>query len=235
MLVAICDDDPVFRSELKRIIVNYKREKRLNVDIYEFETGEKLLCSTEIFDIIFIDFQMPGLDGLETAKVLRKRKFICCIIFITNYPQFVLDSFEVQPFRFFVKPITENKVISSLDSYLAQKKLLNPIIVIDEGVQYTINSEDIIYLEASGKNCIVRTNQRTFRSSKTLSKIENVLPLHCFYRIHKSYIINMYCISEICKNEVTLINGEKATISRPILSKFKKSYANFVKNYYLRG
>lgn len=235
MLVAICDDDPLFRSELKKILVNYKQEKRLAIDIYEFDNGKKLLDSTDYFDIVFIDYQMPGIDGLETAKLLRTRKFICSIIFITSYPQFILDSFEVEPFRFIIKPEIEEKVKSALDSYIKQKKLLNPIIIFDEGVQYTICTEDIIYLEATGKKCIIRTNDRTYRSSKTLSQIEKVLPYHCFYRIHKSFIINMYCISEIQNKEVKLVNGEKAVISRPLLTKFKNAYANFVEIFYLRG
>lgn len=234
MLVAICDDDPIFRSELKALIVEYKREKRIAVDIYEFETGTDLLASSDIFDVIFIDYQMPGLDGLETAKILRKKNYICSIIFITSYPQFILDSFEVQPFRFFVKPIENKKIISAIDSYLLQQKLLNPILIIEDGTQYTIKAEDIIYLEANGKNCLIRTKEHTYKSSKTLNRIEELLPMHCFYRIHKSYIVNMYCIVSIRKNEVLLINGEKAIISRTIMTKFKKAYANFVKNFYLK-
>ena len=123
---------------------------------------------------------------------------------------------------------------TAIDVYLSQQKLLNPIIIIDDDTQYTIKTEDIVYIEADDKNCIIRTRERTYRSSKTLNKIGEVLPSHCFYRIHKSFIVNMYCIIRISKKEVIMINGEKAIISRSLLAKFKKAYADFVKNFYLK-
>ena len=128
----------------------------------------------------------------------------------------------------------DNKILSAMDSYLMQQKLLNPILIVEEGTQYRIKTEDIVYLEAIGKNCLIRTREHTYKSSKTLSKIEEVLPTHCFYRIHKSYIVNMYCIDSISKNEILMVNGEKTIISRNMLSTFKKTYSNFIKNFYLK-
>lgn len=100
MQVAICDDEKSFRDELKSVLIEYKMAKRIQIDIYEFENGDSLLNSNIVFDVLFIDFQMPGFNGLETAKRLRLKNCICSIIFITSFPQFVFDSFEVQPFRF---------------------------------------------------------------------------------------------------------------------------------------
>lgn len=234
MQIAICDDEADFRKELKEELLLYRNQKRIAIDIIEFENGNDLLLSKDIFDIVFIDYQMPGLNGLEVAKALRQRKCTCCIVFITSFPQFMIDSFEVQPFRFLIKPVDLDKLNHTLDDYIQQQKLLNPILIIEYGEQVTINSDNIIYLEADGKNCIIRTNDKTFRSSKTLSQLLNVLPEHCFFRIHKSYVINLYCIYKIKGNEVYLINGEKAIIGRNHIKEFKEFYRDFVKNYYVR-
>lgn len=234
MQIAICDDEKVFRNDLKEVLIEYKAKKRVHIDIYEFEDGNGLLDSNVIFDVVFIDFQMPGLNGLETARFLRLKNCICNIIFITSYPQFVFDSFEVQPFRFFVKPLDVTKVELAMDSYLKQQKQLNPIIIIEDGEQKTINSESIIYLEGDGKYCLIRTTEDIFKSSKTISKVHEMLPQHCFYRIHKSYVINMYCVSSISHNEVVLTNNEKARIGRNHISEFKRAYMEFVKNYYVK-
>ncbi len=234
MQIAVCDDEEEFRNKLKAILLEYKREKRIEMDIYEFQNGNSLLASKNIFDMVFIDYQMPGLDGLETAKQLRLKNCICSIIFITSYPQFILDSFEVQPFRFFIKPLDDKKLREALDSYIRQQKMLNPIIIIEDGEQKTINSENIIYIEGDGKYCLIRTAETAFRSSKTLSQVQKLLPQHCFYRIHKSYVINMYCVVSISGKEVLLINGEKAIIGRNHITDFKKVYKNFVKNFYIR-
>ena len=101
MQVAICDDEKEFRDELKKFLIGYKKDRRISIDIDEFENGNDLIQSREIYDIIFMDYQMPGTDGLETARILRLKNCICSIIFITSFPQFVFESFEVQPFRFF--------------------------------------------------------------------------------------------------------------------------------------
>ncbi len=230
MLVAICDDDPVFRSEISRMITEHLKKHRVGVKIVEFEDGDSLLGSGDVFDMVLIDYLMPGTDGLETAKKMRARRYVCSIIFVTSYPQFILDSFEVQPFRFFIKPVDVNKLEAALNSYLEQQRQLNPIVILDEGKRHTIKTEDIIYLEADGRNSIIRTKDKSYQCSKNLSMLQKMLPMFCFYRVHKSYIINMYCIFTIRKNEIGLINGEKAMISRSNLAGFKRAYAEFVKN-----
>ena len=234
MEVAICDDERVFREEIKQMLIKYKAEKRLCIDIYEFESGEDLLNSELVFDIVFMDYQMAGMNGLDAARALRIKNSICSIIFVTAYPEFILESFEVQPFRFMVKPLSENKVYEALDNYIKQQKLLYPLVIVDNGEQKSIKAQDIIYLEGDGKYCLVRTNTETVHSSKTLAQVASLLPTHCFYRIHKPYVINMYFISSTSGNTVTFTNGELATIGRNHIAKFKKAYMNFVKNYYVR-
>lgn len=106
MLVAICDDERPFREELRSILFSYKAERRLNIDVYQYPNGEALLASGKDFDMVFLDYQMPGLDGMAVARELRRKSFTCSIIFVTGYTHFVFDAFEVQPYRFLCKPIT---------------------------------------------------------------------------------------------------------------------------------
>lgn len=234
MQIAICDDERYFRNELRDKLLEYKKEKRISMDLFEFDNGKSLLESEIIFDMIFLDYQLPDINGMEAAKELRLRNASSCIIFVTQFPQFVYDSFEVQPFRFFVKPLCAEKLFSALDTYLDHNKLLNPIVIINEGQQITIEAKNILYLEGDGKYCLIRTTDNTYRSSKTLCHVQALLPKHCFYRIHKSYVINMYYISSIHGSEIILTNSEKASIGRTRLSDFRKEYMNFVKNYYVR-
>ncbi len=234
MQVAICDDDNIFRSKLKDILIEYKAEKRICVDISEFESGEDFLADRTVWDVVFMDYQMNGLDGLETARKLRNKNPLCSIIFITAYPEFILESFEVQPFRFMLKPLKNEKIYDALNSYIKQQKLLYPLIVVENGEQKTVNSQDILYLEGDGKYCIVRTVSDTIHSSKTIAQVYKLLPEHCFYRVHKSYVVNMYCIDSLKNNIITLNNGEIAVVGRNHIAEFKKVYMNFVKNYYVR-
>lgn len=234
MMVAICDDDSLFRSYLRNILIEYKRKMRICIDVYEFSNGEELIESKLKYDIIFLDYQMPGIDGLMVARKLRSKKNLCSIVFVTSFPQFVLESFEVQPYRFLVKPIDDEIICKTISSYLHQQKLLNPITVITENELRTIKSEDIIYLEADGKYCYIRTINETVRSSKTLSQIQELLPQHCFYRVHKTYLVNMYCVDTILNNLVIMNNGEKAIIGKSKIADFKRVYKQFIKEYFIK-
>ena len=224
----------MFRNELKNFLIQYKKDRRIHLDIVEFSDGQSLLNYDRGIDIVFLDYEMPGLDGIETARILRSRKNTCCIMYITSYPEHVFEAFEVSTYRYFVKPINLDKLTVAMDDFIKEKKMLSPIVVNVDGEQLTISSEDVIYLEAEGKYCHIRTIDNTVRSSKTIAKVYELLPQHCFYRTHKSYAINLYCVRSIKDNYVVLSNGEKAAISRNNMAAFKRAYQEFVKHFIAR-
>ncbi len=234
MQIAICDDDKVFRQTIREVLLKYKAEYRFEINIYEYESGNSLLESNRVFDIIFLDYKMPGLDGMETARRLRKDNHICSIIFVTNYPEFVLESFAVQPFRFMVKPIQENLIEEAMNAYVQLQKLFFPISIVMDGEIKTIASQDITYLEGDGKYGWIYTENETYHSSKTLMEIHKVLPPYSFFRVHKSFVINMFCINTIKENLVILNSGEQIPISRARLAGFKKAYRDFLKHNFVR-
>ena len=79
MIAALCDDQEEFRNELKQFLIQYKKDRRIHLDIVEFSDGQSLLNYDNGIDIVFLDYEMPGLNGIDTARILRLRKNICCI------------------------------------------------------------------------------------------------------------------------------------------------------------
>jgi len=234
LLVAICDDEAFFREELKSILLAYKAERRLHIDVYQYPNGEALLADKKIFDIVFLDQQMPGLNGMQVARTLRSRNITCSIVFVTSYPDFVYESFEVQPYRFLRKPVQAEDITSLMNTFIKHQKLLSPITVINDSEQTVIHAKDILYLEGDGKYCTIRTNSSVFHSSKTLAQVYEQLPQHCFYRPHKSYVVNLYCIDAFDRESATLTNGELVKIGRSKAAEFKQVYKQFVRDFYVK-
>lgn len=231
MQIAICDNDRISMQKLQSYIVEYKRLKKVHIDIYEFDSGEDLLLSELFFDLIFLDYCLPKTNGMQVARSLRSKNIPCDIVFITKNSEFVFESFEVAPYRFFTKPVEKDDINIMMDAFLAKKKRLAPILVINKGVHTVIPTENIIYLEGDGKYCTIRTTKESLHSSKTLSEVLNCLPQYCFFRIHKSYAVNMYFVSSIDNKYVGFKNGEKATISRNCICEFKQAYKEFFDNF----
>ncbi len=233
MIVAICDDDSLFRRKLRDFLVEYKTSRRIHMDIVEFSDGEELLSHEYPYDIVFLDYDMPIFDGMETARILRARQNLCCIIFITAFPEHVFEAFEVSTYRYLLKPLDLPRLEQVVDRYIREQKLLAPIVLNIDGEQLTVHSKDIVYLEANGKYCHLRTTSEFLHCSKTLSRVLAMLPEHCFYRTHKSYAVNLHCISCIKDDIAVLTNGERVKISRNRLTNFKRAYKEFIKHFVL--
>ena len=122
MRMAVCDDEKPFREEIRAAVYTYSDLHRLEIVLDQFERGEDLLRSENEYEIIFLDYKMEGINGLETAKNLRERNIDSTIIFLTSFPRFVYEAFEVDTFRFFKKPLNEIELYKALDDYFEKNR-----------------------------------------------------------------------------------------------------------------
>ena len=233
MFAALCDDDKYIIEELKKLLLTYAKENRIIIDIEEFESGEKLLNSENNYDIIVLDFQLGSTDGLTVAKELRKRNVLSCIIFLTSYPHFMIDAFEVNTFRFLLKPIDKSKFFKAIDDYVKIVDANYPITLIQNKELKKINSNEICFIEADGKYSNIHLNTKVMHCSKTLSGVTNLLPKYCFVRTHRSFVVNLHYVKSYSSDTVYLSNGEAAYLSKNYQKSFRTSYMNFLEKNYL--
>lgn len=228
MRVAVCDDDKNIIDELKETIYSYANSHRLEVVIEDFNCGEALLSSKYLYDMIFLDYEMGELNGLDTAKILRERNLTCSIIFLTNFPHFVYESFTVNAFRFMEKPVDAEKIYEAFDGYFKMYGNDYRILLNYKHEKLTIETKDIVFLEADNKHCIIHMRDKSStKCGATMAKVSELLPRNHFYKVNRAFIVNFNFIEKYNSEMIFFKNGEGVRISKGYLAAFKNAYRNY--------
>lgn len=194
--IAICDDNLPLTSEIEALLISISQRRHIIVDISVFFDGKTLynsICSGSSYDLIYMDIKMDGMNGIETAHRIRSDQISAVLIYISAYESYYRQLFEVEPFRFILKPI---------DPVLFEKYFVAAYKKIDDHLQYFTYSfyqkynkillSDIMYFESQGRSVMIHTPGDTLRFIGKLDKVEADMQKHnlSFLRIHQSYLVN---------------------------------------------
>lgn len=226
MLIGICDDEEIIRNDLIRICNNYKNAMLSDVEIITFSSGEELINNQKSIDILFLDIQMKGLNGMRTAEKIRESDESMIIIFLTGYRGFMQAGYKVRAFRYLLKPVNEQDCIKALSEAILDIKKNCKAIVGKDGDTLFVKLKDIIYIEYVHRYTVIRTLRGIYESMTTMSEWESILNNGDFFRVHKAYIVNMAFINEISK-EVLLDNGEKVELAVRQSGRLKKACKDY--------
>lgn len=231
MKVAICDDERVFHKEIIDLLHKFQKARKIDIFMDHYENGNALLQSKQKYDVIFMDYQMEEMDGIETARRLRETNSDSIIIFISAYPSAALDAFEVQTFRFIQKPIDKSKLFKALDDYLKSVDYDNLLLINTHDGNYKIKMSEIIYLEGDGKYTTIRTKDKSLRVHLNLKQLEIRLPGSKFVRCSKSFVVGFEHINNHTRSSIIFDNGERAIIGAHYAAKFKTALQDYIMRY----
>lgn len=227
MRIAICDDEKNIRQLIeKKIVKQYP-----DAEIVLFSSGEELLLSDLKIDILFLDIQMSGRDGMETAIELRKRDNDMIIIFVTAAEEYVFQAFNVKAFNYIVKPIDDGKFIDVLQRAVDEldfekKNEKGPeekyVMINKCGVHTKVILDDIVYAEVFNRKVVIYRMNDEIEYYGKMSDLE-ALAGENFFRPHRAYLINFKYVE---KYNATTIYLEKGTA---LMAKLK--FPEFVKKY----
>ena len=227
MRIAICDDE----KDIRELIANKVEKQYPDAEIIFFQSGEELLLVDESIDILFLDIQMSRIDGMETARELRKKDKKVILIFVTAVEEYVFQAFDVGAFNYIVKPIDDGKFSDVLhravDEWSSQN--INEkepeeryVLINNSGVHTKVILDEIVYAEVFNRKVVIHKLDGEIEYYGKMSDLES-LAGDSFFRSHRAYLINFKYVE---KYDATTIYLERGTVLMA-----KQNYPEFVKKY----
>ena len=229
LLVAIADDDPQDAALLKGLVEDYFAKSNTAVMTHVFSDGLEFIRSPENHDIVFLDIQMGKLDGLETARFLRKIGRESILIFVTNMAQFAIQGYEVDALDFIVKPASAASITYVLDK--AMKRLHS-----GSGASFSlktaketvsISANDIAYVEVFDHNLVYHTTKGEYTVRGRLSDVMDKLEPERFVLCNRSFIVNLRYVSNITADYL-LVGDTKISISKSHRKELMQRFSSFL-------
>ncbi len=233
--IAICDDNRIEAELVADIVHKWSQRTKKPVSVNCFSSSEAFLfhyAENKNYDILLLDIEMGAMDGVELAKELRRENDTVQIIFITGYPDFLAEGYEVSALHYLLKPVSEEKLSVVLDRAVLQLEKLGKteksLIFDTDSETVRIKCHDIVFVEAFAHKCSITTVNGVFEVKMGISEIERMLG-EGFIRCHRSYIVGLRFIHSISKTSITLDTGVQIPLSRnnckPVNQAFIRYYS----------
>lgn len=230
MLIGICDDEQLIVNKLSRIVVKIFEKTGETVEILTFLSGKTLIECISDLDAVFLDIEMPKMDGYEVGKVIRKKDANCKIIMATGRVDKFKDSFKINAFRFITKPFDEIEIEEAIIALLKTRIGEESLLLFHNRAKVQMKQKNIKYIKAYNGYSEVIVGEDLYRSDLSLNELEEILDNRLFVRIHKQYIINMLYVERYDGDSIE-INEKSIPISRRKKNDFRKEYTIFDINY----
>lgn len=228
--ICICDDSSEERALINAMVQEWSRQSGMDVSINEFPTAESFLFEYEdlLPDIVLLDIEMPGMNGVELAKRLREGNKLIQIVFVTGFSEYIAEGYEVAALHYLLKPVSPGKLFSTLDRALEKQEIDGRRIVLEtsaETVQLLLY--EIRYIEVN-RNYITVYAEDSYTVKRTLKEIERELDER-FLRVGRSYIVNLHFVSRVTRSEILLRGGGSVPLARGAYETVNRAIINLKK------
>lgn len=237
--VAICDDDVATTGILESMIRMICKDNFISVDTDVFWNGKKLVESVKnnkYYDIIFLDIEMQGEDGITVARRIRTFDNNVLIVYVTSHDSYMLEAFSVRPFRFLLKPVEKKDVETCfLAGYEDISRSDNYFRCCFHRISHKIPIRDILYFESKKRKIYVVTEKEIFELYGKLNEVEKSLESSkvTFLRIHQSFLVNYKHVKDLANDYVVLDNGKWISISEERRNLISQQYCSLEDTFYV--
>ena len=230
MKIAIVDDEMESAELIMSYIARFQEETGNSFDVKRFGSGLEFMDTPEAFDLVFMDIAMPYINGMETARELRKRNYTCSLIFVTNMAQYAIEGYEVEAMDFLLKPVEyfnfSLKLKKALKLYASRQNHFISVPMEDGSVYLSV--DDIYYIEVIAHSIIFHTSKKNFESRKNaLKNYEQQLTGMGFSRCNYNYLVNLKYVTK-SSGESIFVGGDELKVSRNRKKSFMKALADYI-------
>lgn len=219
--ILMCDDEPTAISEYENRINTLGKKHGIDLSIKSFQNADQLFFYMEdekaVIDIVFLDIQMPGIDGIEAAVRLRQKGYSGEIIFLTKQADKAIKGYDVKAYHFIVKsPESDSnfeRIFLEAVNHV-QNKTAEYITFQGIGESRNIAIRDISYFSVDRRIITVHYGRESFEFYSSMEKVENVMLEYGFLRAQRSYLVNIDYISDFNAESITMKDGTIITLSR---------------------
>lgn len=231
MRFAMCDDNFVHAHLLESCLIELL-DDNIECDIYQ--SGEALLDkifnTDNRYDMLFLDIEMEGNNGIDTANAIREKDEKLLIIFVTSHSEYMKECFQCMPFRFMIKPVQQGELEEILKA--ARKKLARSKTTVGFKVNKTmvrLYTDDIIFCESTSHYITIHTKTEAYRVRMTMEQLDEMLPYPAFCRVHRSFMVHFKYVKSIREQALLLYEGNQLIpIGRNYKNNVMVSFTNYM-------
>lgn len=238
--IAYCEDEKVQIDYMNHLIQTWEVNSGVKCIFTSYESAKTFLFEHQDrypFDVVVLDIDMQEINGMELAKRIREVDSKVPIVFLTNRKEYVFEGYEVNAFRYILKPIDLDKltiVLNEICRQLYSKKCY--IIEKQDGEIIKIDLEELLYIEVTGHYLNAVTLSNVYRIKKSLQEIAAIIEKHKdslqnagFIYTHRSYLANIKYIERILKTECIMSNQASIPISRNCYKSVNDAFIKYYK------
>ena len=227
MRILICDDDALIVEQLQKYIRNFFEKIGVKCpELVCFSDGESLLADKGEKDILFLDVEMPGMNGIYVGNELKKRNDNIIIFIVTSYSEYLDEAMRFHVFRYLSKPLDKQRFFRNMKDAVDLYNTMTIKIPIEtkQGV-HTLPASSVIAVEAQGRKVVIHTTPRDFESIRNMQYWLELLPKNCFFQTHRSFIINFEHVTDFDRTLVHMADEQfHAYLTKRKYSAFKEAY-----------
>jgi len=222
---AICDDDEDYVGHIGQLAAQWARQSGIQVETERFPSAEAFLFRYEErrdFDVLLLDIEMSGMDGVTLARTLRQANDDIQIVFITGYTDYIAEGYDVSALHYLMKPVKEEKFFQVLTRAVNRLARNGPALTLElPGETVRLPLSKIRWLEVAHNYVTVHAD-RDYSVKRPLGELERELDSR-FFRAGRSFVVNLSCIRRVTRTEAELTSGERIPLPRGQYDKLNRA------------